>query len=682
MAAIFGKLCHMIFKVAILTLTFLAFAPTQGAIRPFSSDGQVISVNSGVSEQIYILTATNRTYFWNSTGKRRCCTCGDIVTVLGYSDTSVSMNPTAFATNIVVKGHSPLPHAEEISAADLLSGKITNRSVTIRGILVSVLRDELDTQWNWLILNNDGQSVFAAANESEYPISQLRKLLDAEVILRGFVGEIIEWRQFLGSLIVLFGENGISVTKPPAADPFAAPALGSTRTAHRQTTVGTVLGIGPDRVFLKTKDGKFLLVNTLQGSLAPPCGATVTASGFATKGHNSHLLTEATLRIEQDELAAPKTAYRVLPKELYPAPLGKDVANFHFFGKVIRLDGVIRDIFPSGSNDRRLKLDFGGHPVFVDLTTIRDISALAPNCEIDVSGVCYAEFITSPSCPFPRFGGFTIYPRGQKDIIIVRKAPWWTPTRFLLTVGILFSILIAVLVWNVLLHRISERRAKALAVEGMNLASAELKVEERTHLAVELHDALSQALTGVALQIETALDVDQQRESASHKFLKTAQQMLASCRQELRLCLWDLRSRTFQEKDMTEAILRTVSPHVGAAQLTVRFNVPREKLSESSAHAILKIVRELVVNAIRHGAATRVRIAGEYHDGEINFSVTDNGNGFDPDAAPGPADGHFGLQGIRERAVELGGCVHFESAPGQGARIDVRLIEREDDSDK
>ena len=669
-------------RAVILTLTFLALVPARGAIRPFSSSGQVLSINSGISEQIYILGATNRISFWNVTDKRRCCVCGDNVTVLGYSDTTAGMNPTAFVTNIAVKGHSPFPQTVEISAADLRGGKLTDRSVSIRGTLVSALRDELDAQWNWLVLNYDGQSVFAAATESEYPLKSLRKLLDAEVILSGVADEFSEWRHFLGSRIILFGENGIRVTKPPAANPFSAPALGSTRTAHRQTSVGTVLGIGPNRVFLKTKDGRFLLVNTLQGSAVPPCGATVTASGFASKGHNSHQLTEAVLRIEQDKPVAPEAARRVLPDELFPAPFGQGVVNFKFFGKVVRLSGVIHDVFPGGSNDRRLKLDFGGRPVFVDLTAIRDLSALAPNCEIDVSGVCYAEFITSPSWPFPRFGGLTIYPRGQKDIIIVRKAPWWTPTRFLLTVGILFSILIAVLVWNVLLHRISERRAKALAVEGMNLAAAELKVEERTHLAVELHDALSQALTGVALQIETALDVDQQRESASHKFLKTAQQMLASCRQELRLCLWDLRSRTFQEKDMTEAILRTVSPHVGAAQLTVRFNVPREKLSESSAHAILKIVRELVVNAIRHGAATRVRIAGEYHDGEINFSVTDNGNGFDPNTAPGPLDGHFGLQGIRERVAELSGCVRFESAPGQGARVDVRLIERKEDSDR
>ena len=51
--------------------------------------------------------------------------------------------------------------------------------------------------------------------------------------------------------------------------------------------------------------------------------------------------------------------------------------------------------------------------------------------------------------------------------------------------------------------------------------------------------------------------------------------MLTSCRSDLRRCLWDLRSRTFEEKDMTEAIERTLEPHSVDAKISVRFNVPR-----------------------------------------------------------------------------------------------------------
>ena len=115
----------------------------------------------------------------------------------------------------------------------------------------------------------------------------------------------------------------------------------------------------------------------------------------------------------------------------------------------------------------------------------------------------------------------------------------------------------------------------------------------------------------------------------------------------------------------------------GGATASVRFNVPRKLLSESTAHSILRIVRELVVNAIRHGKATHVWIAGECSGGRISFSVRDNGCGFETSSAPGPRDGHFGLQGIRERVRAAKGTINIESIPSKGAKITITVPEGE-----
>ena len=151
--------------------------------------------------------------------------------------------------------------------------------------------------------------------------------------------------------------------------------------------------------------------------------------------------------------------------------------------------------------------------------------------------------------------------------------------------------------------------------------------------------------------------------------------MLASCRQELRCCLWDLRSRTFEERDLTEAVRRTIEPHTADANVSVRFNVARDVLSEATVHAILKIVRELVVNAIRHGNARNIQVAGEFSDGVVRFSVRDDGRGFDPNTALGARQGHFGLQGVRERAAERSGEVRILSSPGHGTKVTVSIRE-------
>ena len=112
---------------------------------------------------------------------------------------------------------------------------------------------------------------------------------------------------------------------------------------------------------------------------------------------------------------------------------------------------------------------------------------------------------------------------------------------------------------------------------------------------------------------------------------------------------------------------------MGDVALAVRFNVSRSRLLDSTSHSILCIVRELAANAVRHGKARHVRIAGECHDGTISFSVRDDGTGFDTANCPGLSEGHFGLEGIRERVERLRGTFTLRSSPGEGTRADITL---------
>lgn len=148
-------------------------------------------------------------------------------------------------------------------------------------------------------------------------------------------------------------------------------------------------------------------------------------------------------------------------------------------------------------------------------------------------------------------------------------------------------------------------------------------------------------------------------EAGNHDYAAKA---LKSCRQELRNCLWDLRGDALEASDMTTAIRSSLKPHEGKAAISVRFNVPRLKISDNTVHDIIRIVRELTLNAISHGNASTVRIAGTVDDGRLLFSVTDNGRGFDPAAAPGIDRGHFGLDGIRERVRRHNGTFKIESS--------------------
>ena len=101
--------------------------------------------------------------------------------------------------------------------------------------------------------------------------------------------------------------------------------------------------------------------------------------------------------------------------------------------------------------------------------------------------------------------------------------------------------------------------------------------------------------------------------------------------------------------------------------------MPRSRLSDNAAHSVLCIVRELATNAVRHGKATSLRVAGTLDRGHLLFSVSDNGCGFDPDDHPSVDEGHFGLEGVAERIRSLGGRLVISSSPDSGTRITIAI---------
>jgi len=233
--------------------------------------------------------------------------------------------------------------------------------------------------------------------------------------------------------------------------------------------------------------------------------------------------------------------------------------------------------------------------------------------------------------------------------------------------------LIAFVVWNRILRRLIERRSQQLFREQVAHASSDLKIGERTRLAVELHDSLSQTLTGVSFQIDAAEKARQRDPLRVEKHLSIAKRTLQSCREELRNCLWDLRNNALEETDTATAIRRTVEPHLGEAELVLDMQVSRAKLSDNTFHSILCILRELAVNAVRHGTARHVAIDGRLTAGTLTFSVVDDGCGFDPDNHPGMDEGHFGLQGISERIDTLGGDMSISSVANEGTTVTFSL---------
>jgi signal transduction histidine kinase len=240
-------------------------------------------------------------------------------------------------------------------------------------------------------------------------------------------------------------------------------------------------------------------------------------------------------------------------------------------------------------------------------------------------------------------------------------------------VAILLLVLVLIFIWNRLLQRVIDRKSRQLLREHTAHIKAALRAEERTHLAVELHDSLSQNLSGVACQIAATKGTLPDGAEATARHLSTAERMLLSCRTELRRCLWDLRENALSEKDFADAVRKTLDPVVVGASVHVDLEVPRALLDETTAHSVLCIIRELASNAVRHGKAGNIKVSGELRERSIVFSVDDDGCGFAPGEAAGADEGHFGLDGIRERIKRLDGAFSISSEPGKGCKATATI---------
>ena len=549
-----------------------------------------------------------------------------------------------------------------IRLSDLRNGTFEFEKITFDATVTDVFIDEIDPSFTILTLEDGNGATDIAVRANSMDILNWRRLIDTPVSITGICLQSRSGsRRHLSHHVHVDPKTSVHPLSPSE---MPENANFPKRTEHR----GVVLAFyDPETFYLKTDDGRRLKVYMAADATAPDVGDMVKVSGFVRQNIFFDFLTNATVEGLGAASCHPEDPTVTTPRTILYDKLGQRMIKPSLDGHAIRITGTVRNALEIGTPNGKITLDCDGIAAAVR------IGAMKPppiGSIVETTGICAIESESGGrSAGFVRLTGFTLLTRSAKDIKILRTPPWWTPFRLTMLVIVLTIVLLSSALGNIILRRKSEKRGKELYDERIGHALAEQKVEERTRLAVELHDSVSQTLTGIALQLDGGE-------------VETAKAMLASCRGELRRCLWDLRSRTFEEKDMTEAVTRTITPHLNGCAASVRFNVPREQLSESLTHAILRIIRELVVNAIRHGQAKHVRIAGEMHDDTVSFSVTDDGHGFDPETAPGPGQGHFGLLGIRERIEDFNGNLKIASTPNHGAKFTVMLTATDESNEQ
>ncbi len=582
--------------------------------------------------------------------------------------------------------HEPPPAPVSVSATQLASGRFDCRDVRTAGEIVEVFRDEIDLRYVYASLNCDGIAVYMTIRADEADEKRLRAQRGAHVEVTGLVTPgAANARRALVRTLSCTGLADIRTITPAPADPFAVPGVDPvlavasdlSHTTGRRRIVGTVTAVfGSRRLLLLTDAGLTHNVRLANVPL-PDCGDRIEAAGLPETDFYRINLADAEWRMAPGASAVLPPPTAVSPAKLLTDGQGRAQINPWLHGRPVRIEGVVIDKPVVGSAQKIVTLKDGDATLPIDITSAPDVLAqFSVGSRLAVTGICIVETeIGRTFAAFPHASGILLAPRTARDITVLAYPPWWTPGKFLILLAILVALLVLIFIRNRVLKAVIARKSQQLAQGKAAKIASEQRTAERTNLAVELHDSLSQNLSGVACQVAAARDAIALGQKETRSRLDAASQMLLSCRTELRRCLMDLRSDALEETDFPSAIRKVLAPIAPNIETAITFDVPRTGLKDTEAHAVLCIIRELVSNAIRHGRARHVDIGGSLEKATLRFSVRDDGAGFDPDDPSGPAEGHFGLEGVRARVKRLSGTFDIRSAPGEGtcATVTIRL---------
>jgi signal transduction histidine kinase len=168
--------------------------------------------------------------------------------------------------------------------------------------------------------------------------------------------------------------------------------------------------------------------------------------------------------------------------------------------------------------------------------------------------------------------------------------------------------------------------------------------------------------------LEAASHANDVSPSIATDLLERARDEVRHTVDEARLAVWNLRQGNPEQLvDAVSQLARRASLEAGIP-VTLATSGEPFSLGEGERSLVL-IIREAVLNALRHAAPTEVAITLAFHRDSLDVAVRDDGCGFDPVRVPSSDDHHYGLIGMRERVARLGGRFALETSPGQGTLV-------------
>ncbi|PYP59658.1 MAG: hypothetical protein DMD40_02695 [Gemmatimonadetes bacterium] len=210
-------------------------------------------------------------------------------------------------------------------------------------------------------------------------------------------------------------------------------------------------------------------------------------------------------------------------------------------------------------------------------------------------------------------------------------------------------------------------RASRAALRSLATRQQDIREDERTRIAREIHDSLGQALTALKLQLVAAQDAAREAPALSARLAETAA-MVDDLVKGVRRIATELRPPILDQLGLPAAVEWLAQDFSRRTGLHCRTAIsPTDgAISNELATALFRIVQEALTNVLRHAGATRVDIELGVKSDCVMLEINDDGSGI-TEAGMGP--GSLGILGMRERAAALGGVMEVAPRSNGGTRV-------------
>ena len=203
----------------------------------------------------------------------------------------------------------------------------------------------------------------------------------------------------------------------------------------------------------------------------------------------------------------------------------------------------------------------------------------------------------------------------------------------------------------------------------MAAALAVAEQRERERLASDLHDGPVQTLVALSMRLGSALNTS----SVDLGLIMLAEGLVTKTIRDLRMLLFQLSPPDLDSMTLGTCLLDRAETLLDPSVEIILDDRLQTRVDPRTIEALFRIGQEALVNVAKHASATETVIRLYETNDDVVIEIIDNGVGGTPDAFHRSSDGHIGVPGMLERALQLGGKCEIIPAPGQGTTVLLRL---------